>query len=185
MWRSLHVGELAALLVLTLAGSAGAATIGYWRMEVDNDLTPAGLSVPNELAFGTALVSSEAQLDGVNLPNTIVPITFQSNDFIDSTWHHYAFTYDEVDGVASFYVDGVLVQGFDGPDGAPLILLAGTSIEAGVLMDYASAGQGTLDEIRIDGSALPAGALLLAPEPGSAALLGFGLVLLALHKRRS
>jgi len=264
-WR--RASALAALLVFAVAGSAAAATVGYWRMEVDDDLSAAGLSVPNELAFGTAFVSSEAQLDGVNLPSTTVPITFESNLFsvssfnqggaagingsaawypelavtsvtieywartvesiatpfswttggldgiaitdpnsldvtwhvdvggtptafsmtnlsnMDSIWHHYAFSYDEVAGVASFYVDGVLVQSFDGPDGAPLVVLAGTALEAGVLMDYASAGQGTLDELKIDGSVLGTDELLLAPEPGSAALLGLGL-LLATRMRR-
>ena len=32
-----------AMLLLFLAGSAGAATIGYWRMEVDDDPSAAGL----------------------------------------------------------------------------------------------------------------------------------------------
>jgi hypothetical protein len=259
---------LVAFLVVWFAGGAYASTVGYWRMEVDNDLSAAGLSVPNELAFGTPFVSSEAQLDGVNLPTTIVPITFQSNQFslssfnqggaagingsaawytelavtsvtveywartvestatpfswttggldgivianpnsidvtwhvdvggtpmaysltnltnMDANWHHYAFSYDEVDGLASFFLDGVLVQNFDGPDGAPLVLAAGTPIEAGVLMDYASAGQGTLDELKIDGSVLDIDEFLLTPEPGTAVLLGLGLLLLVARSRR-
>jgi hypothetical protein len=57
-----------AALGAAMAPAARAATIAYWRMEVDDDPSPAGLSVPNELGFGTPLVSSEAVLDGVNLP---------------------------------------------------------------------------------------------------------------------
>jgi hypothetical protein len=267
--RWLGIATLVALLVVCFAGGAYASTVGYWRMEVDNDSSAAGLSVPNELAFGTSLVSSEAQLDGVNLPTTIVPITFQSNQFsvssfnqggaagingsaawypelavtsvtveywartvestatpfswttggldgivianpnsidvtwhvdvggtptaysftdvtnMDASWHHYAFSYDEVDGLASFFLDGVLLESFDGPDGAPLVLVAGTPIEAGVLMDYASAGQGTLDELKIDGTVLDIEELLLSPEPGTATLLGLGLLLLAARSRRA
>ena len=41
----------------------------------------------NELAIGTPFVSSEAQLDGVNLPLTTVPITFQSNQFSVSSFN--------------------------------------------------------------------------------------------------
>lgn len=263
------IATLVTLLVVWFAGGASASTVGYWRMEVDNDFSAAGLSVPNELAFGTSLVSSEAQLDAVNLPTTIVPITFQSNQFsvssfnqggaaginasaawyaelavtsvtveywartvestatpfswttggldgivianpnsidvtwhvdvggtptaysltdvtnMDASWHHYAFSYDEVDGLASFFLDGVLLQSFDGPDGAPLVLLDGTPIGAGVLMDYASSGQGTLDELKIDGSVLGIDELLVAPEPGTAALLGLALLLLSARSRRA
>lgn len=259
---------LALLLAVSLAGQAAAGTVGYWRMEIDSDASAAGLSVPNEMAFGSPLVSSEAQLDASNLPTSVVPITFQSNQFsvssylqgganginasavwypelavtsltveywartqesvatpfswttggldgivitdpnsldvtwhvdvagtptafsfndltnMDTSWHHYAFSYDEVDGLASFYVDGALVASNDGPDGAPLYLVGGTPVEAGVLMDYSVAGQGTLDELKIDGSVLDPGDLLLAPEPATTTLLGLGLLLLAASRRR-
>jgi len=263
-----RVAGLAAVLFVLLAGSAQAATVGYWRMEVDDDLSAAGLSVPNELAFGTPLVSSEAQLDGSNLPVSVVPITFQTNASsvsaftqgggnginasaawypelavtsltleywartqegtatpiswttggldgivitdpnaldvtwhvdvggtptaftfsdltnMDTNWHHYAFSYGEADGLASFYVDGVLVASNDGPDGAPMILVAGTPVEVGVLMDYSVAGEGTMDEVKIDGTVLDPDDLLLAPEPGTAALFGLGVLLLATRARR-
>ena len=84
-----------------------------------------------------------------------------------------------------FEFSGLLLQSFDGPDGAPLVLLDGTPIEAGVLMDYASAGQGTLDELKIDGTVLDSEELLLNPEPGTATLLGLGLLLLAARSRRA
>lgn len=255
------------LLVSSLGPTtARAATIGYWRMEIDNDPSANGLSVPNEMIFGTALTSSEAELDGSNLPTTTVPLTTASNNFsvasrfqgganginasaawyaelsvtsisiefwarttesvatpfrwttggldgvvitdpnslevtwavdvagtptaftmsaldnMDANWSHYAFVYDEVTGIAEFWVDGTLVSSFDGPDNAGLRIASGTPIELGVLMDYSSAGQGTIDEVRIDGTALGPVAFLV-PEPGTASLLGTGLVLLALRRR--
>jgi hypothetical protein len=245
---------------LAPATAGQAATIGYWRMEVDDDPSAGGLSVPNELAFGTPLVSAEAALDGSNLPTTLVPLSSDPNAFsvgataqgganginasaawyaelavtsisiefwartqesvatpfrwttggadgvvltdpnsldltwyvdvggtptafqmtnlddMDTSWSHYAFTYSEFSGIARFYVDGVLVQSVDGPDGAPLLLVPGTPIELGVLMDFASAGQGTIDEVRIDGSVLSPGGLLV-PEPSTKLLLLAGLAL--------
>lgn len=262
---------LAAALVLAggasvlVPGPAGATTIGYWRMEVDDDPSAAGLSTPNEVAFGTALVSAEATLDGANLPTGVVPLTFSTNasslgataqgganginaaaawypelavtsitvefwartvesvatpfrmssggldgivvtdpnsldvtwhvdvggtptrfsfsgvDDMDAAWSHYAFVYDEVFGVATFYVDGLVVATFDGPDGAPLVLLPGTAVEVGVLMDYASAGQGTIDELRISNAALgPSG--FLVPEPSTGALVALGTAVLAMRR---
>ena len=255
------------LCALAVAPASRAATIAYWRMEVDDDPSANGLSVPNELAFGTPLVSAEAGLDGSNLPTTLVPLSsdpnvfsiaataqgganginasaawyaelavtsisiefwartgesvatpfrwttggadgivltdpnsldltwwvdvggtptaFQMNnlDDMDTTWSHYAFTYSEFSGIARFYLDGVLVQSFDGPDGAPLLLVPGTPIELGVLMDFASAGQGTIDEVRIDGSTLSPGGLLV-PEPSTGALLFAGLALALATPRR-
>lgn len=255
--------------MLIAAGDARAATIGYWRMEVDNDASANGLSVPNEVAGGTALLSSEALLDGSNLPTTIVPLTSEPNNFsvaaaiqggpngingsaawysaldvtsitleywgrtlettatpfrfstggldgivitdpntlnvtwnvdvagtptaysltnldnMDANWSHYAFVYDETNGLASFYVDGVIAGSFDGPDNSPLIVVPGTSIELGVLMDYASAGQGTLDEVRIDGTVLSP-TIFLVPEPTTGLQLALGLAMLgAVGRRRS
>lgn len=245
---------------------AEAVTIAYWRMEVDDDASALGLSVPNEAAFGSPLLSSEAVLDMSNLPTTVVPLTAASNQFsvaaaqqggsnginasaawypeldvtsitlefwartqesvatpfrftsggldgivitdpnsLDVTWHvdvagtptafsmtnldnmdtswsHYAFSYDEVSGVATFYVDGIAVQSFDGPDNSALVLVPGTPIELGVLMDFASANQGTLDEVRIDGTVVPSGGFLL-PEPGAALLLLAALPLLSVRRR--
>ena len=95
----------------------------------------------------------------------------------------YAFTYDEVTGTATFYVDGVAVDSFDGPDNAPLVIIADTPVELGVLMDFASAGQGTLDEVRLsDGALGPSG--LLTPEPSNGLLIGLGLIALSAHRRR-
>jgi hypothetical protein len=266
----LRASRITFALALTLlaAGGASAATIGYWRMEVDNNPSAGGLSVPNEVAGGSALLSSEAALDGVNLPGSTVPLTGLQNDFsvaatiqgstnginasaawyaaldvssisiefyartveatatpfrfssggldgivmanpnsldvtyhvsnggtptayslqnvadMNATWSHYAFVYDETTGIASFYVDGVLVSSFDGPDASPLYLVPGTPVQVGVLMDYAQAGQGTMDEVRIDGSVLTP-PIFLVPEPGSGALLGFGLCGLAARRRHS
>ena len=254
-------------LVVLGASSAAATTVGYWRMEVDDDPTAEGLSVANEIAGGSALTSAEATLDGVNLPVGVIPLGFSTNnasvaatqqgganginasaswyaalavasitveywartvegtatpfqmttggadgivitspnalsvtyhvddggivrqysllnlDNMDATWKHYAFTYDHVTGVATFFVDGVSVATFDGPDNAPLVLLPGTQVEVGVLMDYASAGQGTIDEVKLSGTALsPPG--FLVPEPGTGALVSIGLVGLGWAGRR-
>jgi hypothetical protein len=78
----------------------------------------------------------------------------------------------------------VLVSSFDGPDGSPLYLVPGTPVQVGVLMDYAQAGQGTMDEVRIDGSVLTP-PVFLVREPVSGALLGFGLWGLAARRRRA
>lgn len=263
-FRSIGIALAACLVAVVLAPTSQALPIAYWRMEVDDDATPNGLSVPNELAFGTPLVSAEAALDGSNLPTTLVPLSSDPNVFsvgataqggtnginaaagwypelavtsisiefwartqesvatpfrwttggadgivltdpnsldltwyvdvagtptafqmtnldnMDTNWSHYAFTYSEVNGLARFYLDGVLVQSFDGPDGAPLVIVPGTPVELGVLMDFASAGQGTLDEVKIDGSVL-APAEFLLPEPSTALLtvLGLSLALVA------
>jgi hypothetical protein len=72
-----------------------------------------------------------------------------------------------------------------GPDGAAMILVAGTPVEIGVLMDYSVAGEGAMDDVKIDGTVLDPDDRLLAPEPGTAALFGLGLLLLATRARRS
>jgi hypothetical protein len=258
----------AGMAALLAAPAAGAITVAYWRMEVDNHNAPQRVRIPNEVAGGSDLESTEAVLDGSNLPTTIVPLTDDPNslslasafqggtnginasaawydalsvtsisveywartqetvatpfqfttggldgivitnpnalsvtwhvdvggiptaftmsnlDDMDANWSHYAFVYDEVTGQATFYVDGVVVGFFDGPDGSPLVIVPGTSVEIGVLMDYASAGQGTMDEVRIDGTALGPLGLLLVPEPATGLQLALGLVWLAARGRR-
>lgn len=259
-------------LGLVLAGFGPAAPsqatpVAYWRMEVDNDGSANGLSVPNELAFGTSLVSAEAVLDASNLPTGIVPLSSDPNVFsvaattqgganginasaawyaelaltsisiefwartqestatplrwtsggsdgilltdpnsldltwwvdvagtptqlqmtnldnMDTSWSHYAFTYSDFSGIGRFYIDGVLVATVDGPDGAPLLLAPGTPVELGVLMDFASAGQGTIDEVRIDDTALSPGAFLI-PEPTTGLLLGAAVLAATRRGRR-
>jgi Concanavalin A-like lectin/glucanases superfamily/PEP-CTERM motif len=264
------VGQLArsliAILAVAMPLAAAAAPIGYWRFEVDDDVSLDGLSSPNELAFGTPMISSEATLDGSNLPVGLVPLSGAPNgssvaarfqggtnginasaawyaellvtsitvEFwartiesvatpfrwtsggadgilitdpnsldvtwyvnvggtptaftmsnlanMDASWSHYAFSYDEASGVATFRVDGVVVQSVDGPDGAPLLLAPGTPVEIGVLMDYSSAGQGTIDELRLSGSSLGDSALLI-PEPSTASLLALGLAAFGARRR--
>jgi hypothetical protein len=251
--------SITALAAVAFAPATHAATIAYWRMEVDNDVTASGLSVPNELAFGTSLISAEAELDSANLPTTIVPLSDDPNAFsiaatqqgganginasaawytelaatsisiefwartqesnatpfqwttggsdgitladpnsldltywvdvggaatsfqllaldnMDTNWSHYAFTYEEISGLARFYLDGTLISSFDGPDNSPLVIIPGTPIELGVLMDYASAGQGTMDEVKIDNRPISPAAFLI-PEPSTGLLLGFALM---------
>ena len=57
---------LAALVFTGWAGSASAQTtptvVGYWRMETDNDAGATSVSVPNQVAGGTPLVSATATL---------------------------------------------------------------------------------------------------------------------------
>ncbi len=76
----------------------------------------------------------------------------------DASWRHYAFTYDETGGIA------------------------GTAFQIGGRMDYSSAGQGTMDEVRLDNTSLAPSAFLI-PEPSSSLLLGAGLVGIAAWRR--
>ena len=98
---------------------------------------------------------------------------------MDATWHHYAFTYDEFAGLGSFYIDGALVASDDGPDGRPLFWGTQVDLSIGLLMDYAAAFNGTMDEFRIDDGTLPPTSFLNTPEPSSLLLLGLGTALLS------
>lgn len=259
---------MAAFLSLGIASEARAATIAYWRMETDLHPAPQRLEVPNEVAFGTSLLSDEAFIDTAANPNFTVPLTGAANtgsvgatqqgatnginataawyaeldvtsitvefwartvenqatlfsrssgndgvvienpsslDVIywvddgaggavqvqlldlydmDATWHHFAFTYDEVTGVGAFRVDGTVVGLNDGPDGRGLVWGNQVDVQIGTLMDYAAAFNGTLDEVRIlDG--VPDGAEpFLIPEPLRSALAAFGLLGLLVGGRR-
>jgi hypothetical protein len=66
---------LAGLLAACLAAPAGAATIGYWRMEADLDPSLNGLRVANEVAGGSDLLSNQAFVDLAANPNGTVPNT--------------------------------------------------------------------------------------------------------------
>jgi len=248
---------LVPLLVASFAAPASAATIGYWRMEVDLDPSANGLRVANEVAGGSDLLSTEAFVDLAANPNGTVPntgvinlgsigatqqggangingsiawtsvldassltaefwartgestatllqrstgangftisnpnalsityyvsngagggvaVTLNTGHNMDATWHHYAFSYDQTSGVGAFYVDGVVVVSNDGVDGRALYWGGASPLRVGQLMDYASAFNGTLDELRLSNVALSSTQFLGAvAEPAALLLLG-------------
>jgi hypothetical protein len=252
---------LPGLLAATLAAPASAATIGYWRMEVDLDASANGLRVANEVAGGSDLLSNQAFVDLAANPNGTVPntgainlgsvgstlqgggngingsiasysmldassltaefwartgeaqatllqrssgangfsianpnalaityyvsngagggalVTLDTGHNMDATWRHYAFTYDQASGVGAFYVDGVLVASNNGVDGRALYWGTASTLQVGQLMDYASAFNGTLDELRLSNVALSSTQFLGAvAEPAAALLLGLALL---------
>ncbi len=113
-------------------------------------------------------------------------VTLASLDNMDATWRHYAFTYDSASGTGTFYVDGAAVRTNDGPDGRALFWGAPAPVQIGVQMDFASAFNGTMDEVRIRNFAAPAtGFLNVVPEPSTALLLAFGLGSLASGSART
>ncbi len=102
---------------------------------------------------------------------------------MDATWRHYAFTYDALSGVGSFFVDGVEVATNDGPDARPLFWGTQVDLEVGFQLDFAAANNGTVDELRIDDNSLPAMGFQNVPEPGTASALALGLGALAAWRR--
>jgi hypothetical protein len=258
--RALLLGLLAAGLALP----AGAATVGYWRMEADLDPSATGVRVANEIAGGSDLLSTEAFIDFAANPNGTVPntgsinlgsigsrlqggangingtiasysaldaasltaefwartgesqatllqrssgangftignpnalsityyvsngagggvaVTLNTGHNMNATWHHSAFTYDQASGVGRFYVDGVVVATNDGVDGRALYWGGATTLVVGQLMDYASAFNGTMDEVRVSNTALdPTQFLGAVAEPASALLFGLALAAFA------
>jgi hypothetical protein len=252
----LRASLAAGLLAASLAAPAGAATIGYWRMEVDLDPSTNGLRVANQVAGGSDLTSTEAFIDLAANPNGTVPntgainlgsvgsslqggangingtiahysmldaasftvefwartgeseatlfqrsngangltianpnalqvtyyvsngagggvlVTLNTGHNMDATWRHYAFSYDQATGVGSFFVNGVVVATNNGVDGRALFWGTSTTTRVGLLMDYASAFNGTMDELRLSNTALSATQLLGAvPEPSALLLL--------------
>lgn len=70
--------KLAALLTLIITTPTSAATIGYWRMERDDDPDPILYSIPNEVPGGAPLVG---EYGGVapDTPSDTIPLTGAPN----------------------------------------------------------------------------------------------------------
>ena len=103
---------------------------------------------------------------------------------MDDAWNHFAFSYDHLAGVAEFFVDGASVGTDTNPNaGRGLVWDTNEAIQIGLRMDFAAANNGTMDEVRIDDSALSVLELLQSPEPGTGLLVSFGLVGMGLQGR--
>lgn len=102
---------------------------------------------------------------------------------MDDAWNHFAFSYDHLSGVAEFFVDGTSVGTDTGTANRALVWDANEAVQIGLRMDFSAANNGTMDEVRIDDSALSALDLLLNPEPGTGLLVSFGLIGLGLRGR--
>ena len=218
-------------------------SVGYWRMESDDDADPMALSVVNEIAGGPPLTASDCAVEGtvpvtpipatgddnvgalvapndingtiaydpaldatsmsieywartnegaavmfdrsvdintdglrIDSPNNVrvryhvsdggggaTQVTLLSNHDMDGNWRHYAFIYDEQDGMGCLYVDGAQQACDDGVDGRPLVWAADTDIRVGVGFDGVDAAQAIFDELRITDQALATDELLNAP----------------------
>jgi hypothetical protein len=105
-----------------------------------------------------------------------------------TAWHHIAFTFDAATGVGNAYLDGVLTQTKDGPDGLGMLWTAATALSLGTQMDgggiSSGSTEGIMDEVRLSDTALlPSQFLNVVPEPHSALLVLCGAMAL-LGRRR-
>jgi len=174
----------------TMQGSdAGINATAAWYPELD--VTSIALEFWARTGENVATLFSRTSggADGLVIANpNSVDVTFHVSDGaggavaqsmlglvdMDDTWSHYAFTYDETTGIATFFVDGVAVRSLDGPDDRPLVWGTQVPVQLGERMDFAAAFNGTLDEVRIRDTST--GALLVpAPGAGTLVLLGGGL----------
>jgi hypothetical protein len=158
-------------------------TLEYWARTGENTATIISRSFAND---GIA-IENPSSLDityWVDVGG--VPTSYQLQNVydMDTVWRHYAFSYDDATGLASFYVDDVVVASFDGPDNAALHWGTDVDLQVGDLMDFAGAFNGTLDELRIHDRVMLPAQFLTSPEPGTAILVLTGLVGLAANRRR-
>lgn len=158
-------------------------TVEFWARTVENTATLFSRSSGNN----GLIISNPNSLDieywvedGVG-GATQVQILNVFN--MDSNWHHFAFTYDETTGNGVIWVDAVGVGWHDGPAGRALVWGNMVDVQLGDLMDYASAFNGTLDEVRIMDEVAGSSAPTLAPEPAAFALASLGLLGLFLVSR--
>ena len=123
----------------TQVGGTGQWTAGRGLV----DATVAGTT--ND--FGISLVSSNAAF-GVGNPDTTITST---DPISDGQWHHVAATRVNSTGAMTLYVDGVWQTNTTGPTGTRT---AAPVFRLGSLLTAANYFSGTLDEVRLYGSAL-------------------------------
>ncbi|MEZ5301327.1 MAG: LamG-like jellyroll fold domain-containing protein [Verrucomicrobiales bacterium] len=111
----------------------------------------------------------------------------------DADWDHFAFTYDEVTGVGSVFLNGLLVGSNDGPDGEALTwpagpMLLGQAFDGGGPFSGTGNSDALIDELRIVDAAIQPYRFMIGtfpvPEPSRALLLALGMAGFALRRRR-
>jgi hypothetical protein len=102
---------------------------------------------------------------------------------MDSSWHHFSFSYDAPTGRGVFRIDGTPVAVDQGPAGRALVWGTQVDVTIGDQMDYAAAFNGTLDEFRILDQAISGSVPPLLPEP-SRLILVAGVIAASLALRQ-
>ena len=98
------------------------------------------ISQPNDLRFNYRVDDQDGD---------IVVESLNTSHNMNGQWHHYAFTYDEVEGRACFYLDGLLEACRNGPDGRPLAMYPNAVFHIGRSLSGNGINDGVIDELRI------------------------------------